>query len=68
MIDPSCIHHEDDEKRVYQRHRQIEARLEHFGPDVVRAGMGHMFPTQWQPIITAWLNGERVKAPEKTDA
>jgi hypothetical protein len=68
MIDPIRIHHEDDEKRVYERHRQIEARLEHFGADNVRSMIGHGFPTTWNPIITAWLNGERVKAPEKTDA
>ena len=60
---PICIHHADTDQEAYNRHKQIEDRLEHFGADQVRAMIGHGFPTEWNPIITAWLKGDRVEAP-----
>lgn len=59
-MDPIRIHHQDTPLEAHERHRQIEERLEHFGADQVRAMMGHGFPTEWNPIIVAWLNGQRL--------
>ena len=53
-------HDTDDEARA--RHKRIEARLNEFGETNVRmlAGIAG-FPTQWDPIIAAWLKGERLE-------
>ena len=46
------IHHADTEDEAKARYEQIVKRLEELGPDSVRATE---FPTQWAPIIRAWL-------------
>lgn len=57
------IHHADDDEAAFRRHDEIEKRLEELGRD--RVGMMLMsggFPTGWNPIIHAWLVGERLEA------
>lgn len=61
-IEPIRIHHADTEADVLARHEQIERRLDELGAETVKSMIGHGFPTTWNPIITAWLNGGRVNA------
>ena len=50
----------DDEARA--RHKRIEARLNELGETNVRMLAGTAgVPTQWDPIIAAWLKGERLE-------
>ena len=63
------IRHQDDDDEAYARHKQIEEKLEEHGADAVRAMLGHGFPTEWNPIIIAWLKGDRLgPKPEKKAA
>ena len=52
MTDFIRIHHADTDAEAKARYKQIVKRLEELGPDSVRATE---FPTQWAPIIRAWL-------------
>ena len=63
-IEPISIFHGDDEAATRTRHEDIIKRLESFGPDQVRIMIGQGFPTQWNPIILAWLRGDTLKAAE----
>jgi hypothetical protein len=65
MIDPIRIHHADTADEIRDRHAQIEKRLDELGPDSVKTlvSVGGL-PPQWQPIITTWLKGDRVKPKE----
>lgn len=61
MIKPISIHHADSPAEILARHAQIEDRLEELGADEVhRLTSCGGLPTQWDPIIRAWLKGERV--------
>jgi hypothetical protein len=64
MTQPIRIFHGDDDAAARKRHEDIVKRLEEFGPEQVRAMMGHGFPTQWNPVIVAWLKGDKLE-PEK---
>jgi hypothetical protein len=71
MTKPIRIFHGDDDDQTRRRHEEIVKRLEHFGPEQVRAMIGHGFPTEWNPIITAWLKGDALAPAEdqkKADA
>ena len=60
-IEPIRIHHADSDEEVRARHARIERSLEAVGKETVQATLGHGFPTQWNPIISAWLRGDRLK-------
>jgi len=61
------IRSQDSEAEARKRHAEIEKRLDELGAEQVRALFGHGLPTEWNPIITAWLNGGRLDSGEKTD-
>jgi hypothetical protein len=64
MIDPIRIHHADDESEVRARHARLEKRLDELGADEVRFLQANgKVPTQWDPIIRAWLAGDKLAAP-----
>ena len=52
------IHYADDDEQARKRQAHIIERLDHFGAAQVRAMIGHGFPTNWDPIIAAWLKGQ----------
>jgi hypothetical protein len=68
-IKPIRIFHGDDEDGVRDRHDRIVKRLEEIGPDEVkRLAANGGFSPQWEPIIGAWLKGDKLEAkkePEK---
>jgi hypothetical protein len=64
--DPIRIHPQDDNMAARARHKRIEMRLDELGIDQVRTMQGHALPTNWDPIIRAWLKGERLE-DEKPD-
>ena len=61
MKAPIFIFHGDDEAAARARQLEIEKRLDHFGPEQVRTMIGQGFPTQWTPIIMAWLKGDKLE-------
>lgn len=71
MTKPIRIHPIDkDDTAVRARHADIEKRLEEIGADRVRMSMFHGgLPTEWHPIISSWLVGDKLEAEEvKSDA
>jgi hypothetical protein len=64
MTQPIKISPLDSEDEARERHAGIEKTLDKYGPEQVRAMMGHGFPTEWNPIIAAWLKGDKLE-PEK---
>jgi hypothetical protein len=68
-IAPIRIFHGDDDDGIRDRHERIVKCLEALGPDEVkRVAAISGFPTQWEPIIGAWLRGDKLEAkkePEK---
>ena len=60
MKDPIRIRAQDSEAEARKRHADIEQVLDYHGAEQVRSMVGHGFPTNWNPIITAWLNGDRL--------
>jgi len=65
---PIRIHYADDDAQARTRHEEIIGRLEFFGPEQVRTMMGQGFPSQWDPIIVAWLNGDKLEAEKAETA
>jgi hypothetical protein len=60
-IDPIRIHASDDAAAIRYRHAQIEGRLNELGDDQVRSMLATGgLPTGWNPIIHAWLAGDRL--------
>ena len=65
MTKPIQIFHGDDEKQVRERHEQIIKRLVELGPEQVRGMAGNGLPSQWDPIIRAWLKGDALEPAGK---
>ena len=64
MTKPIRVHSIDaDDAAVRARHADIEKRLEELGPDSVRMMLlqGGL-PTGWNPVIHAWLAGDKLEA------
>jgi hypothetical protein len=54
------------EEQVWQRHLDIERRLNTMGEQVVKARLSlDGFPQEWRLVIEAWLRGERLAESEK---
>lgn len=67
MSDHIQIHHLDTEEEAKARHAKIEARLDELGADEVRFLQSNgKLPTNWDPIIAAWMRGERQVAKAET--
>jgi hypothetical protein len=64
MTKPIQIFHGDTPAEARKRHEDIIKRLEELGPEQVKA---REFPTQWAPIIGAWLNGDKLEPDKKPD-
>ena len=68
MIDPIRIYYADDEDEVRARHERLESRFEELGVEEIRFLQANgKVPTEWDPIIRAWLAGGRLDR-SKTDA
>lgn len=56
------IHAPDTDAEARARHARIEARLNELGePEVRRLSATGGLAPQWEPIVRAWLNGERLE-------
>jgi hypothetical protein len=68
MTKPIRIHPIDkSDDTVRLRHEEIERRLEELGTAKVEIMLSHGgFPTEWHPIIVAWLAGDKLE-PESGD-
>ena len=67
IIDPIRIHYADSEDEVRARHARLEKRFDELGPEEVRFLQGNgKIPVEWDPIIRAWLAGNKLNDP-KTD-
>lgn len=61
-IDPITIWSLDDPAAVRCRHADIESRLNVLGSEEVNFLRANgKLPPHWDPIIAAWLRGERLK-------
>jgi hypothetical protein len=56
------IHPMDSDAAAKERQEAICRRLDELGVENVRAMLGHGLPTNWNPIIAAWLKGARADA------
>ena len=66
MKTPIRIHPNDTDEAAKYRHRRIEKRLEELGHDQVQAMLNRGgLPTNWDPIIVAWLKGDKLEDEEK---
>lgn len=67
MTKPVKIHAGDAlDDDVRKRHADIEKRLEELGVDRVKMLLlSGGLPTNWNPIIHAWLAGDKLEAKEK---
>ena len=66
MKTPIRIHPSDTDEAAKDRHRRIEKRLEELGHDQVQAMLNRGgLPTNWDPIIVAWLKGDKLEDEEK---
>ena len=66
MKTPIRIHPNDTDEAAKDRHRRIEKRLEELGHDQVQAMLNRGgLPTNWDPIIVAWLKGDKLEDEEK---
>jgi hypothetical protein len=61
------IFHGDTEEEAQARHLRIQTRLDELGAEQVKAMMGHGFPTEWNPIVGAWIAGQRIEAKKESD-
>ena len=63
MKDPIRVHAGDSsEDDIRSRHIEIEDCLEKHGPDQVRIMLfSGGLPTNWNPIINAWLAGKKLE-------
>ena len=62
MTEPIRIHASDDSEAVRSRHADIEKRLDDIGRDGVHAMLATGgLPTNWNPIIHAWLAGKKLE-------
>lgn len=65
MKTPIRIHPNDTDEAAKDRHRRIEKRLEELGHDQVQAMLNRGgLPTNWDPIIVAWLKGDKLEDEE----
>ena len=64
MTQPIRIHHADTDEEARARHERIQARLEELGSGTVERMQGRDLPTQWNPIIRAWLKGDKLEDEE----
>jgi hypothetical protein len=68
-IKPIRIFHGDTEDGVRDRHERVVMRLDLIGPDEVkRLAANGGFPPQWDPIIGAWLRGDKLEAKKEEKA
>ncbi len=69
MKDPIKIHPQDNEEAARARHGKIESRLNDLGEaEVRRLSTTGGLPPQWDPLIGAWLKGDRLEDEKKPEA
>jgi len=66
MKQPIRIHPVDKtDEDVRTRHQEIENRLDALGLEAVKIKMLHGgLPTEWHPIVTAWMSGDKLAADD----
>lgn len=66
MVQPLRVHAVDKtEAEVRARHAEIEATLAQMGPQQVQMLLlTGGIPTEWNPIVHAWLKGDKLDPEE----
>lgn len=60
------VHPTDDDAAAKRRQEQICERLDQLGASQVRSMIGSGLPTNWNPIIFAWLAKGGTSTQEQT--